>query len=238
MLVIRLAGIVLGIVTLLKFASDYFDVGFDAYTATILRTLAVVGQSMAGVPLIELVMDGLRSLGLGVADLGSHWRAIHVLSLLLMFCIARPMSVRLFPVAFACAVIPSALAGAKPVENSAVALLPLAGVLVFFAIEAWKSDRLAYRLAALFFVANGAVVVLPLAGLGLGYFVGINHTGPFALVLAIGFIGLLALGQLLGGMLTRNGSPWLYLREPPAAAGFDILCTLGEALAFGYLFAL
>lgn len=228
---IRLAGIALGIVTLLGFASGYLNVEFKPYFESVLKVMQEVASVVVGAPLWDMLLEWLRQHFAWVPTPEPHWKPIYTLSALLMLSTVRhgePWYA--VPIALTCSVIPAIFAGTMPVGSLVVALWPLAGFVALVAIlgalrrGSWEG-------------ADTSICFIAAAIAAAGYYSGVNSDGAVSILVLTALVGGFGLLALLYGLFTTRGTLAARLSQPSTATGLDITATLGVALLLGYLFA-
>lgn len=227
LVLVRLGGIALGVITLLGFASGYLNVEFKPVFASVLKVLQEVAAVMVGAPLWEMLLDELRQHFAWVPKPDAHWKPIYTLSALLMVSMAWRLPWFMFPIALACSLVPAVLAGTMPIGSAAVAFWPIAGIFAFVAILGPPDRGMALRYAAL--AAHFAFG---------GYFLGPAGEGTVSLLVLAVFVGSMGVAFLWCGLSeAEDGTLSLRLQDPDVAMGLGIVATLGGALALGYLLA-
>ena len=234
-LLLRLAGIGAGIVTMLGLATGHLGITLQPVFSQTLEQLQQYVNVVLATPLIELLLKALRQLDLPVPEIGIHWQPIYTLSALLNLSLARNSSrnrLLLIGVGILCALIPAIMAGTMPAGSTAAFFWPIAGSLVFTVIRFVPELARNTSLTAVFFLVGVwiALVAWPIIDHGSGVSEGrIVALVTFTFVMSCCFIGL-GIRATSGPILTR-------IQSAPAAAGIDILSTLAGALLLGYLFA-
>jgi hypothetical protein len=235
---VRIAGWIVGIYAMLKLAAS---TGAITYTQVFqawmdqLRDILELGFILK--PLTQAVilpaLDFIRSLDIHIPDLQDHWQQVFVLTWLLATAQVRNNSnnvlrtLLLLLLVFLATLPFCVAAGTMPVGSLAVAVWPIAGIAAYAAIDTvvdWKAPDILAAAIAVGFVA-------------LGYFVGTNSEGPWALLALAGIVGVLGLGFLAGGMLAAEGTFWQRLKDQTAAIGVDITAAMLGAFGLATTFA-
>jgi hypothetical protein len=231
-LIIRLAGIALGIITLLGFASGYLGVEFKPYFKNVLDWLERhLVDFIVRPEEIEWTLDYLRQHFTWVPKPEPHWKTLYTLTTLLILSLARRARREVWyavPIAIVCSLVPAVFAGTMPVGSWAVAVWPISGFIAFMLIPALQAG---YWWSALSLAAFTAALA------ALGYFIDTTGEGSGALVGLAVVVGSWGILMLLLGLIGYEGSLSGRLKKPGTAIGLDITATLGGALALGYLFA-
>ncbi|MFO0349306.1 MAG: hypothetical protein ACK51S_05160 [Alphaproteobacteria bacterium] len=233
LVLVRLGGIALGVITLLGFASGYLNVEFKPVFASVLKVLQEVAAVMVGAPLWEMLLDELRQHFAWLPKPEPHWKPIFTLSALLMLSMTRHAHWIMIPIALLCSFFSAVFAGSAPVGSLAVSSWSLMGFFAFTAILALLKGRwlaiIPTGWSALPFAA-----LLPAAFV---YYGGADGRGSSALVILAYSAGCMGLLFLVGGLLDAKGTLLQRLQTLKVATGLDITATLGLALALGYLLA-
>lgn len=238
---VRLAGGMLGVLTLLSIAAVGLGVEYKVFFQEFLNRLK---DWIELAPLLDPIekyvvyptLDWFRSFGWTIPELADHWRSIFTLMWLLQLTVARRWASGFGAIgyaawAFLCAVATGVATGTAPLGSWAVGLWPTVGLLFFFgSIELVRDGRGWWQILLAALVAAGTVfygfstspadfgVLVP--SLGLSYW-----------IFAVGFFGLLFLAS---GLL--SGGSWRdRLSATDTDAGLDIIGVMGAALFIGWL---
>jgi hypothetical protein len=235
---LRIAGWIIGIYALLKLAAA---TGAVTYTKVFqawldqLRDFLDLGFILK--PLTQAVilpaLDFIRSFGIPIPALQDHWQQVFVLTWLLSAAWARNLSGSVptpvaLGLAFFCTLPFCVATGTVPAGSFAVAALPVAGLLAFYAI-----------LTLLHGEGGGALLLAASAAAfaASGYFSGTTAEGTGQLVLLAHGVGVAGLYFLVHGLLRAEGDFWQRLQAPGAAFGLDITAAMLGAFGLATAFA-
>jgi hypothetical protein len=239
-LLVRIAGICVGIATLLRVATNEGIVTYDPlFLAWMdrLRDIVELGflTDLIG-PFLHWGIDWVRSFGIGVPGLQDHWRPMFVLIWLLSASVARNQKIGLstlgaLSLAILFALTVSVTTGMLASDNVAIVTWPVfafaAVVCVYFLISAVRNNdlgRLIVTLFWLFWLLLHAAIPGGLAGQ--------VAIPAIAILVFVGAFVSLAMG-LLGG----KGSFLERLQHPLVRTGLDVTSTMLGALFIASLAA-
>jgi hypothetical protein len=121
----------------LALASGQLGVTFRPLFAEVLAQLQQYVNVILATPLVELLLNALRRLGLPIPELALHGKPLFTLSALVMLAISRNQ-VAMRPLAIASgvlrALVPAIMAGTMPQTSASMSRWPIAGIFLFSAI--------------------------------------------------------------------------------------------------------
>jgi len=235
---LRIAGIIVGVATLLRLATIGFGVQFNDVFQAFLDRMRALFELDAVVDVIQAyivdpALEWLRSFNLAIPELAPHWRQIFALNWLMMVTTTRywkknPAVLSVW--ACICALVAGVLIGLVSIAGAAVLPIQLAvfGLFVTGVALSDARDMVTALLVSIAFSIAAAVISYGAIGLSEGYFeLDLASAGIFGWAVFVASYGLLFFAISLTS------------EDPTDTIAFDIgsgiLSVMGVAIGIGYL---
>lgn len=234
---VRIAGIIVGIATLLRVATNEklvtYDPLFQQWLDIVSEFIDLAFLTQFIGPLLQHGIDYVRNFGIHVPDLQDEWRTAYILSMLMFGKLARHSR--------GWWALPAALLGALVVAVWSGLIGYLAPV-AFAALAATFATTFARSAAA---ISLGRIVVITLvtvtvtaAAAAFTFAVSTAAAVAAAAVLAVAAVTAVAALLLFHGIVEGSSGGWRAIfANPSFNMGIDILGVMLGALGFASLFA-